>query len=95
VVAYAAGLARELGPQGIRVNSVAPGNIVFPGGTWDTKLQENREGVERMLERDVPLGRLGQPEEVASAVVFLASARAGFVTGECLVVDGGQTRRVG
>jgi 3-oxoacyl-[acyl-carrier protein] reductase len=95
VVAYAAGLARELGPSGIRVNSVAPGNIIFPGGTWDTKLQENREGVEQMLEREVPLARLGRPEEIASAVVFLASARASFVTGECLVVDGGQTRRVG
>ena len=81
-----------LGRRGIRVNMVAPGNVFFEGGTWDVKLREDREQVERMLQQQVPLRRLGTVEEIASAVVFLASPRASFVTGACLVVDGGQTR---
>jgi 3-oxoacyl-[acyl-carrier protein] reductase len=95
VTAYAAGLARQLGPAGIRVNSIAPGNVLFPGGRWDERLQQHRDRVMGMVEREVPLKRFGKPEEIAAAVTFLASERAaGFITGECLVVDGGQTRRV-
>jgi len=86
------GLARLLGPQGVRVNAVAPGNILFPGGAWERKLAARREAFEQYIRDEVPLGRFGAPEEIADAVVFLASSRASFVTGACLVVDGGQTR---
>jgi len=85
--------ARRLAAQGIRVNLVAPGNILFDGGTWDRKLREDRAAVEAMLEREVPQGRLGTVDDIATAVVFLASPLCRFVTGACLVVDGGQTRR--
>jgi 3-oxoacyl-[acyl-carrier protein] reductase len=71
---------------------VAPGNIFLPGGTWDKKLGENKKAVEAMLASQVPMRRLGGIEEVVAPVLFLASYKASFVTGACLVVDGGQTR---
>ncbi|MBM4431737.1 MAG: SDR family oxidoreductase [Chloroflexi bacterium] len=83
-------LSRLVGPQGI--NAVAPGNVLFPGGSWERKLAERREFFEQYIRSEVPLQRFGRPEEIADAVVFLASERASFITGACLVVDGGQTR---
>jgi 3-oxoacyl-[acyl-carrier protein] reductase len=85
-------LARLLGPEGVRVNAVAPGNVLFPGGTWEAKLKERRDFLENYIQTEVPLQRFGSPEEIADAVVFIASARASFMTGTCVVVDGGQTR---
>lgn len=86
------GLSRLVGPQGVRVNAVAPGHVLFPGGTWERKLAERREFFEQYIQSEVPLQRFGRPEEIADAVVFLTSERASFITGACLVVDGGQTR---
>jgi 3-oxoacyl-[acyl-carrier protein] reductase len=92
VVATAKSLARRLGALNIRINTVAPGNILFLGSTWDRKLGENREGTLSYIRDNVPLNRFGTAEEVAAAVLFLASPQAKFITGACLVVDGGQTR---
>jgi 3-oxoacyl-[acyl-carrier protein] reductase len=86
------GLARPLAADGIRINAVAPGNILFEGGTWSRKLAENKAGVEDMLAREVPLRRLGTPAEIADIVSFLASPRAAFITGTVIVADGGQLR---
>ena len=86
------GLARPLATEGIRINAVAPGNILSADGTWARKLAENKASVDEMLAREVPLRRLGKPEEVADIVAFLASPRAAFITGTVIVADGGQLR---
>jgi len=92
VTAAAKSLSYRLGVLNIRVNTVAPGNILFSGSTWDRKLSENRKRILSYIRDNVPLNRFGIPEEVAAAVLFLASTQAKFITGACLVVDGGQTR---
>jgi 3-oxoacyl-[acyl-carrier protein] reductase len=85
-------LSRLLGGDGIRVNAVAPGNVRFPGSRWERKISEDPDGVEALIRSEVPLGRFASPDEIAAGIVFLASARASFITGACLVIDGGQTR---
>jgi 3-oxoacyl-[acyl-carrier protein] reductase len=92
LVSYSKNVARQLGPQGVRINCVAPGNILFPGGSWERKLNERREFFQRYIESEVPLQRFGTPEEIADLVVFLSSNRAAFITGSYIVADGGQTR---
>ena len=82
-------LAIDLATQGIRVNTVAPGSIEFPGGMWETIKQVNEAHYEA-IRGSIPFGRLGTAEEVAAAVVFLASAPASWITGVTLSVDGGQ-----
>ena len=84
--------ARPLGRKGVRLNSVAPGNILFPGSVWARKRREDPAAVDAMLARDVPLGRLGTPEDVACLAAYLISPLAAFITGATFVVDGGQTR---
>jgi 3-oxoacyl-[acyl-carrier protein] reductase len=86
------GLSRPLAGEGLRINAVAPGNILFPEGSWARKLAEDRAAVDAMLARDVAMARLGTPEEIADLVVFLASPRASFITGTVYVADGGQLR---
>jgi len=92
LMSYSKNLARCVGEYGIRVNCVAPGNVLFPGSTWEKKLAENPQHFEQTIKGDVPLRRFGTPEEIANVVVFLASERAGFITGACIIADGGQTR---
>jgi 3-oxoacyl-[acyl-carrier protein] reductase len=92
LVRYARDLARRTAAYGVRVNLVAPGNVAFPGGRWAEREAEDPVGVRELLEREVPMGRFGTPEEIAAAAVFLCSARSSFTTGAVLAVDGGQRR---
>lgn len=86
-------LSAFLAPKNIRINAVSPGSIYFEGGVWDRRRQNEPERYERMLKLN-PMGRFGKPEEVASAVAFLASPVAGYISGTNLVVDGASTTRV-
>jgi len=93
LTAHAADLSQSLAPQGIRVNTVSPGPIYFEGGNWEMIEQAMPAMYEGALAQ-CAIGRMGRPEEVARAVVFLASSAASLITGANLVCDGGFTRRV-
>ena len=88
--AYVRGIARPLGTQGVRINAVAPGNILFEGSVWSRKLAEDNSAVKTMLEKEVALACLGTPTDVANLVAYLASPRSGFATGGVWALDGGQ-----
>ncbi len=92
VIALGKALARDYAPKNIRVNTVAPGSILFPGGGWDKRQQADPAGIAEMIRRDLPFGRFGKPEEVADVVAFLASPRAAWISGACIVVDGAQSK---
>jgi 3-oxoacyl-[acyl-carrier protein] reductase len=89
LISHSKGMAVALATQKIRVNVVAPGSIEFPDGIWDRVKQGNRPFYDNILST-IPWGRMGTAEEVANAVVFLASPCASWITGVCLSVDGGQ-----
>ena len=93
VLPYLKALARNLAPKKVRANVVSPGSVYFKGGTWDLMEQKNPERYRQALGRN-PTGRMATPEEVANAVVFLASPRASFISGINLICDGGMTQRV-
>ena len=91
-IMYARALAKEVGADGIRVNAVSPGSIIFPGGGWERRRERDPETIADFIACDMPLGRFGTPEEVADVVTFLASDRASLVTGANIAVDGCQLK---
>ena len=91
-ISLAKSLAHQLAPRNIRVNSVSPGSISFDGGSWWKRQQENPAAMAEFVKREIPMGRFGRPEEVGDVVAFLASARASWISGTSIVVDGGQSR---
>ena len=93
MTAYAANLSQALAPKGIRVNVVSPGPVFFEGGNWDT-IKTHMESFYDATIAKMPIKRLGQPNEVANAIAFLASPAASLITGANLVIDGGYTKRI-
>jgi 3-oxoacyl-[acyl-carrier protein] reductase len=91
-ISLAKSLAQQLARDNIRVNSVAPGSILFPGGSWDKRLKADPEGIRAFVRQEIPFGRFGRPEEVGDVVAFLASSRASWVSGASITVDGCQSR---
>jgi len=90
--AYVRGIARPLGAQGVRINAVAPGNILFDGSLWSQKLAEDEAAVLTMLSNNVALSKFGTPQDVANLVAYLASPVSGFATGAIWTLDGGQVK---
>ena len=93
LINYISNLSIELAPKGIRANTVSPGTIYFDGGVWQQRERDEPEVFKMALARN-PMGRMGGPDEVAKAAVFLASPAAGFISGTNLIVDGALTQGV-
>jgi 3-oxoacyl-[acyl-carrier protein] reductase len=91
-ISLAKSLAQQLARDNIRVNSVAPGSILFPGGSWHRRQQEDPAGIADFVLRELPFGRFGRPEEVGAVVAFLVSPRASWISGASVPVDGCQSR---
>ena len=92
MISFTKAMGDELIKDGVRVNGVAPGAILHPSGNWQKRLEENPEKIARFVENEIPGGRFGTPEEVANAVVFLASDKASWIVGATITVDGGQSK---
>ena len=92
LIAFSKALAQQVAKDNIRVNSIAPGSILFPGGGWERRVKEAPDGLAGFIASDLPLGRFGRPEELAAAAVFMVSPRASLVHGVCWAVDGSQSR---
>jgi len=91
-ISLAKALSQQLAPANIRVNSVAPGSIMFTGGSWHKRQQSDPAAIAEMIKRELPFGRFGRADEVGAVVAFLASTRASWVSGASIVVDGSQGR---
>ncbi len=91
-ISFVTSLAREVASKGVTVNTIAPGSILWEGGGWHRRRQADPGAMAELVRREMPLGRFGTVEEVASAVVFVCSQEASLINGACIPVDGGQSR---
>lgn len=91
-ISFGKALAQQLASSNIRVNSIAPGSILFEGGSWHQRQQADPDGIAQFIARELPFGRFGRADEVGDVVAFLASRRSSWISGACVTVDGCQSR---
>lgn len=91
---YINSISRYFGKIGIRINGVAPGNVLFPGSVWDLKLRSNPQVTTKTIEMEVPMSDFASAEDIAEIVLWLVSDKSKFVNGSIYTVDGGQTRSI-
>jgi 3-oxoacyl-[acyl-carrier protein] reductase len=91
-ISFVKSLAKEVAAKGVTVNAVAPGSILWKGGGWDRRQHADPKGMAEFVHQEMPLGRFGTVEEVASVVSFMCSQQASLVNGAVIAVDGGQSR---
>jgi 3-oxoacyl-[acyl-carrier protein] reductase len=91
-ISFVKSLAREVAAKGVTVNAVAPGSILWKGGGWDRRQEADPKGMEQFVRQEMPLGRFGTVDEVASVVTFVCSQQASLMNGAVIAVDGGQSR---
>jgi len=94
ILSFVKNLSDDLADNKIRVNAIAPGNVMFPGSTWDNKIKEDLVGTQEYIDQNVPLKKFATPSDIGSVAAFLASSKAQFITGSCIPVDGGQLRSI-
>ncbi len=92
MISFSKALAQQVAKDGIRVNSLAPGSVLFPGGVWERRIAEAPDGLKSWIASAMPLGRMGRPEEISAVAMFMVSPRASLVHGACWNVDGCQSR---
>ena len=88
---YIKSISRPLGIDNIRINAISPGNIIFKGSVWEDKLKKEPTLVRSIL-KDVPLSKLGSPQDISNLCIWLSSKKSSFCTGSIFKVDGGQLR---
>jgi NAD(P)-dependent dehydrogenase (short-subunit alcohol dehydrogenase family) len=88
---FVRGIARPLGKMNVRINAIEPGNLLFTGSVWEKKIKAEPKQIQKFIDDNVSLGRLGHPDEIAALVEFLSSEHAQFTTGSIFKVDGGQS----
>ena len=91
---YVKHLSKQFGKYGVRINAIAPGNIIHQKSVWEKKMKNNSNKVKKFLETEVALQKFGKPEDIAYLTIFLSSEISNFITGSIVVVDGGQLRNV-
>ena len=91
-ISFVTSMAREVAANGVTVNAIAPGSILWEGGGWHRRQQADPEAMREFVEREMPLGRFGTVEEVATLVTFVCGNQASLINGACIAVDGGQSR---
>ena len=87
---YVKNLSKQIANKNIRINSISPGNILFKGSTWEKKINENSKNVSSYIKNNVPLNKIGEPNDISEMVLYLSSDSSKFITGSNIVIDGGQ-----
>ena len=92
LMAFTKNLSRQVAQHNVLVNTVNPGSIAHPGGSWQKRIDSDPEAMKDFVKGNLPLGRFGRSDELASLVAFMASEKGSYLTGTSWNVDGGQSK---